>query len=215
AIARGPCVFGCLNRSAVEPVALGLDGQASAHDVAFGAQIFVPCGSRIAAGIEAERVLGAHVEMLIFEAEEYIDQRAFVDHVVEAAAGIPAVVARRAVKPGLVAETVTRRASRGLEIGRSIATRRKDHEAVPGVAQSRAHREQVGDLVLEEGVGGVGNTPARGPTLLEAPAQCGFGAENPGTPLPLRAGVEAEDAIAGAGREVILTSRSGAEAQRI
>ena len=35
--------------------------------------------------------------MLIFEAENHVDQRALVDHVVEAAAGIPAVVARRAV----------------------------------------------------------------------------------------------------------------------
>ena len=35
--------------------------------------------------------------MLIFEAEQHVDQRALVDHVVEAAAGIPAGVARRAV----------------------------------------------------------------------------------------------------------------------
>ena len=35
--------------------------------------------------------------MLIFEAEDHIDQRALVDHVVKAAAGIPAVVARRSV----------------------------------------------------------------------------------------------------------------------
>ena len=105
----------------------------------------------IAAGIEAERIFRADVVMLIFEAEEHVDQRALVDHVVEAAAGIPAVVARLAVesgKIGLVAETGDSRASRGLEIGRSIATGRKDHETIPGVAQSRAHREQVGDLVL-------------------------------------------------------------------
>ena len=152
----------------------------------------------------------------------HVDQRALVDHVVEAAAGIPAVVVRLAVKSGkiaLVAKTGDLRASRCLEFGRSIATRRKDHEPIPGVAQSRAHREQVGDLVLEEGVGGNPrrrNNPARAPTLAEASAEGRFDAQNPGAPLPLRAGVEAEDALAGAGREVIPTSRSdSAELQRI
>ena len=38
---------------------------------------------------------------------------------------------------------------------------------------------------------------------LEASAQCSFRTQNPGAPLPLRAGVEAEDAIAVACREVI------------
>jgi hypothetical protein len=36
----------------------------------------------------------------IFRAEDDIDQRALVDHVIDAAAGIPAVVARRAVEAG-------------------------------------------------------------------------------------------------------------------
>src|SRR3977135_2082968 len=85
-----------------EAVPLRLDGQASANDVAFGAQVLVPPPCGIAAGIEAERILRAHVEMLIFEAEEHVDQRALVDHVVEAAAGIPAAVARLAVKSGQI-----------------------------------------------------------------------------------------------------------------
>ena len=39
--------FGCVNRSAVEePVALGLDGQASAHEVAFGIEVVVSDGQR-------------------------------------------------------------------------------------------------------------------------------------------------------------------------
>ena len=36
---------------------------------------------------------------------------------------------------------------------------------------------------------------ALAPTLLETSAQGRFGTENPGAPLPLRAGMEAEDAI--------------------
>ena len=48
---------------------------------------------RIATGVEAERIFRTHIVMLIFEAEQHVDQRALVDHVVEAAAGIPAVVA--------------------------------------------------------------------------------------------------------------------------
>ena len=50
------------------------------------------------AAVNAERVFRAHVVVLIFDAEDHVDQRALVHHVVEAAAGIPAVVARRAVK---------------------------------------------------------------------------------------------------------------------
>ena len=89
------------------------------------------------AGIEAERIFEPDIEVLIFEAEDHVDQRAFVDHVVEAAAGIPAVVARLAVKLArlAVAKTGNLRASRCLEISRSIATRRKDHQTIPGVAQ--------------------------------------------------------------------------------
>ena len=76
-----------------EGVAFGLDRQAGADDVAFGAQVFIPPGRTIAAGVEAERILRAHVEMLLFRAQEYIDERALVYDVVETAAGIPTVVA--------------------------------------------------------------------------------------------------------------------------
>ena len=51
----------------------------------------------VATRVEAERIFRADVIVLIFEAEHHVDQRALVDHVVEAAAGIPAGVARRAV----------------------------------------------------------------------------------------------------------------------
>ena len=72
---------GFLNRSAVpEAVPLGLDGQASANDVALGAEVIVSCVARIATRVEAERVVRTDVEVLIFEAEEHIDQRALVDH---------------------------------------------------------------------------------------------------------------------------------------
>src|SRR5262245_25244349 len=86
-------------RSAIPPaVALGLDGEPSAHDVALGGQVKVPRGRL---GSKQKRVLTAHVVVLILEAEDHVDQRALVDHVVEAAAGIPAVVARSAVKVGI------------------------------------------------------------------------------------------------------------------
>ena len=94
----------------VKSVPLCLDRQASPDDVAFCAQVCVPCAPGIATRVEAERIFRADVVMLIFEAEQHVDQRALVDHVVEAAAGIPAGVARRAVhvsatKCVLVAET--------------------------------------------------------------------------------------------------------------
>ena len=82
-------------------VALGLDGQPSADDVALGAQVVV--GTR-SATLQARRTQNAFslldVVVLIFDAEDHVDQRALVDHVVEAAAGIPAVVARSAVSEG-------------------------------------------------------------------------------------------------------------------
>src|SRR5262245_15870757 len=88
-------------RSVEEAVSVGLDGEPGAHDVALGGQVVVPRGRKITAGIEAERVLAADVVVLILEAEDHVDQRTLVDHVVEAAAGIPAItVARRTAKSG-------------------------------------------------------------------------------------------------------------------
>ena len=47
-----------------------------------------------------------------------------------------------------------------------------------------------------------GRVPAVAHALLEASAERRFDTQNPGAPLPLRAGVEAEDAIAVVGPEV-------------
>ena len=43
--------------------------------------------------------------------------------------------------------------------------------------------------------GGLGSVPLSAATLLETPAQGSFRTQNPRAPLPLRAGMEAENAI--------------------
>jgi hypothetical protein len=53
---------------------LGLDGQPGAHDVALGAQVVVKPVRNIATGVEAERLLTAHVVVLILDAEDHVDQ---------------------------------------------------------------------------------------------------------------------------------------------
>ena len=60
-----------VGRGAPETVALRLDGQAGADEVALGAQVFVPSGPGIATRVEAERIFRADVVMLIFEAEHW------------------------------------------------------------------------------------------------------------------------------------------------
>jgi hypothetical protein len=80
-----------------EAVALALDGQAGANEVALGSQIVVGAVRDVATRDGAERLLVADIEVLVFDTEEDVDQGALVHHEVEAAAGIPAVVARGAV----------------------------------------------------------------------------------------------------------------------
>ena len=96
------------------------------------------------AAVTQNAVLRAHIIVLIFEAEDHIDQRALVNHVVEAAADIPAVIARcarLAKEPGPSQAVVTVLHVRPLEIGRSPTTGRENHKAVPSIAQPRADRE--------------------------------------------------------------------------
>ena len=57
-------------------------------------------GSELATRGGAERLLVVDIEVLILDAEDHVDQRALVHHEVEAAAGIPAAVARGAVLAG-------------------------------------------------------------------------------------------------------------------
>src|SRR5262245_6483199 len=51
-----------------EPVAVGLDGQAGAHDVPGGAEVVVAPGGGTAPRIDAERAVSAHVIVPIFGA---------------------------------------------------------------------------------------------------------------------------------------------------
>jgi hypothetical protein len=60
---------------------------------------FAPVRDTAIRGLE-ERRFAADVEVLVLDAEEDIDQGALVHHEVEAAAGIPAVVARGAALGG-------------------------------------------------------------------------------------------------------------------
>src|SRR5215467_13549733 len=142
-------------RSGAEAIPVRLDGQPSADDVARGAQVEVAHGRYDAAWIDAERTRCADVEVLIFDAEDHVEQRALVGHVVEAAARIPAaVVAHDAVSRAAqrAANTGDGRAMRVLDMGRGKAPGRKDQQPVPGVAHARARREQVDDLVLAEDI---------------------------------------------------------------
>ena len=103
-----------------EAIPVRLDGQPSADDVACGAQVEVAHGRYDAAWIDAERTRCADVEVLIFDAENHVDQRALVGHVVEAAARIPAaVVADDAVSRAAqrAANTGDGRAMRVLDMG--------------------------------------------------------------------------------------------------
>src|SRR5215831_13054993 len=101
-------------------IAMRLDGQPRAHDVARGAEVEVAHGRHNTTWIDAERTRGADVEVLIFDAENHVDQRAPVGHVVEAAARIPAaVVAHHAVsRAGRVANVGDGRAMGVLDMGR-------------------------------------------------------------------------------------------------
>src|SRR5262249_40155083 len=92
------------------------------------------------------------VVVLVFDAENCVDERAPVNQVIETAAGIPAAFARRAVfaRSWSVAPAGHARAISPFEIGRCPAAGRKDHPAVPGVTEPRARGEQVGDFVLAE-----------------------------------------------------------------
>src|SRR5215467_5178146 len=141
-------------RSGAEAIPVRLDGQPSADDVARGAQVEVAHGRYDAAWIDAERTRCADVEVLIFDAENHVDQRALVGHVVQAAARIPAaVVAHDAVsRAGRIANTGDGRAMRVLDMGRGKAPAREDQQPIPGIAHARARREQIDDLVLAEDV---------------------------------------------------------------
>src|SRR5262249_36863263 len=101
-------------------IAMRLDGQPRAHDVARGAEVEVAHGRYDAAWIDAKRTRCADVEVLILDAENHVDQRALVGHVVEAAARIPAaVVAHDAVsRAGRVANVGDGRAMGVLDMGR-------------------------------------------------------------------------------------------------
>jgi hypothetical protein len=97
--ADAKAICGSVGRTGIqEAVALGLDGETRAHQVAGGAQVVGPGASHVAAQIAADGVLVADVVVLIFDAEDDVDQRALVHHVVEASADIPApLIARLAV----------------------------------------------------------------------------------------------------------------------
>src|SRR5215467_4380792 len=192
-----------------EAIPVRLDGPPSADDVARGAQVEVAHGRYDAAWIDAERTRCADVEVLIFDAEDHVEQRALVGHVVEAAARIPAaVVAHDAVSRAAqrAANTGDGRAMRVLDMGQGKAPGRKDQQPVPGVAHARARREQVDDLVLAEDVFfealGDRQDAARAAAFVDASAARDFGAENPRPPLRLRAGVETEDGGVVAGGDV-------------
>src|SRR5262249_52581268 len=157
---------------------------------------------------DADRTRGADVEVLIFDAENHVDQRPPVGHVVEAAARIPAaVVAHHAVsRAGQVANVGDGRTMGVLDMGRGKAPGRKDQQLVPGIAHARARREQIDDLVLAEDVFFEAlrdrQDAARAAAFRLASAARDFGAENPRAPLRLRAGVETEDGVVVAGGDV-------------
>src|SRR5262249_14575632 len=196
-------------RSGAEAIPVRLDGQPSADDVARGAQVEVAHGRYDAAWIDAERTRCTDVEVLILDAKDHVDQRALVGHVVEAAARIPAAIAAHGAVSsvaGPAANTGDARAVRVLDMGGGEAPGRKDQQPVPGIAQSRARREQVDDLVLAEDIFFEAlcdrQDAARAATFVGASAARRFRGENPRAPLPLRAGVDSEDGVVVAGRDV-------------
>src|SRR5262249_27307419 len=188
--------------------AMRLDGQPRAHDVARGAQVEVAYGRSDAAWIDAERTRCADVEVLILDAEDHVGQRALVGHVVEAAARIPAaVVAHDAVSgAGRVAKPREVREMRFTDMARTNPPARKAQHPTPRIAPARARREQIDDLVLAEDVFFEAlrdrQDAARAAAFVDAFAARDFGAENPRAPLRLRAGVETEDGVVVAGRDV-------------
>src|SRR6266571_4877138 len=195
--------------SGAEAIPVRLDGQPSTDDVACGAQVEVAHGRHDAAWIDAERTRCADVEVLILNAEDHVDQRALVGHVIETAARIPAAIAAHGAVSsiaGPAANTGDARAMRVLDVGRGPAPGRKDQQPVPGIAQSRARREQIDDLVLAEDIFFEAlcdrQDAARAATFVGASAARRFRAENPRAPLPLRAGVDSEDGVVVAGRDV-------------
>src|SRR5262249_21354696 len=104
-----------------------------------------------------------------------------------------AVGARDAAQSGDV------RAALSLQRGRSAAAGDEPHPTIPGIAEPRTDREQVGHLVLVREVGGEGRSgqhAGEAAAFIEAGAQRRFHAPHPGAVLHLRASVEAEDAIA-------------------
>src|SRR3984893_3728024 len=185
-----------------------LDGQPRAYDVARGAQVEVAHGRYDAAWIDAERTRCADVEVLVLDAENHVDQRALVGHVVEAAARIPAaVVAHDAVsRAGRVAKAGNGRAMRVLDMGRGKAPGREDQQPIPCIAHARARREKIDDLVLAEDVFFEAlrdwQHAARAATFVGASAARDFRAENPRAPLRLRARVDTEDGVVVAGGDV-------------
>src|SRR5262249_50307789 len=159
-------------------------------------------------GLTQDARAAATSKCWLFDAENHVDQRALVGHVVEAAARIPAaVVAHDAVsRAGRVANTGDGRAMRVLDMGRGKAPAREDQQPIPRIAHARARREQIDDLVLAEDVFFEAlrdrQDAARAAAFVDAFAARDFGAENPRAPLRLRAGVETEDGVVVAGRDV-------------
>lgn len=95
---------------------------------------------------------------------------------------------------------------RVLDMGRGKAPGRKDQQPIPRIAHARARREQIDDLVLAEDVFFEAlrdrQHAARAAAFVVASAARDFGAENPGAPLRLRAGVESEDGVMVAGGDI-------------
>src|SRR5262249_56089398 len=98
------------------------------------------------------------------------------------------------------------RARRVPDRGRGEAPAREDQHPTPPIAHARARREQIDDLVLAEDVFFEAlrdrQDAARAAAFVDAFAARDFGAENPRAPLRLRAGVETEDGVVVAGRDV-------------
>ncbi len=76
-------------------VPLRLDGQAGADEVTCSAEIIaLHLVQRV-----PERLVRVEVKVLVFEAENHVDQWPFMDHVVESAARVPARATSRARVP--------------------------------------------------------------------------------------------------------------------
>jgi hypothetical protein len=83
-----------------QQIPLCLDGHPGADEVACGAQVKVADGRWSAARVDAERTRSIDVEVLIFNAKYHVDQRALVDHVVEAAAAYQPLLPLETPFPG-------------------------------------------------------------------------------------------------------------------